>query len=95
MSDTSTTLNPGAGGDVLDESLVTQLSGVQAKRPRVVLGDDLGGLIQPSEIVTLLTRILFEAKRQTVLLMKILNSSAAVPAGMDEVDSMVADEDRR
>ena len=38
MADTTTTLNLGAGGDVMDESLVTQGDGsTQAKRPRVEL----------------------------------------------------------
>jgi len=46
MADTTTTLNPGSGGDTMDESLVTQADRVtQAKRPRVVLGDDDGDLL--------------------------------------------------
>ncbi len=45
MSDTTTTLNAGSGGDKMDESLITQSDGVtQAKRPRVVSGDDDGNL---------------------------------------------------
>jgi hypothetical protein len=52
VNDTTTTLNPGAAGDKMDESLVTQSDGVtQAKRPRVVIGGDAGNqsadLIQP------------------------------------------------
>lgn len=43
-NDTTTTLNPGSAGDVMDESLVTQEDGTEAKRPRVVLGDDDGAL---------------------------------------------------
>lgn len=45
-NDTTTTLNPGVGGDVMDESLVTQeVDGLTAaKRPRVVLGGDGGEL---------------------------------------------------
>jgi len=45
-SDTTTTLNAGSGGDVMDESSVYQSDGVTiAKRPRVVLGDDDGNLL--------------------------------------------------
>ena len=45
MSDTTTQLNPGSGGDLMDESLVTQADRVtQAKRPRVVQGFDDGTL---------------------------------------------------
>jgi hypothetical protein len=50
MSNTTTTLNPGSGGDVMDESLVTQSDGsTQAKRPRVVIGGDASGsaLVDP------------------------------------------------
>lgn len=44
MSDTTTTLNAGSGGDVMDESLVTQSDGAtQAKRPRVVIAGDASG----------------------------------------------------
>lgn len=42
MADATTTLNPGTGGDSMDESLVTQPSGPSAKRPRVVIGGDSG-----------------------------------------------------
>jgi hypothetical protein len=46
VSDTKTTLNPGTGGDDMDESLVIQSDGVTAaKRPRVVMGLDDGRLI--------------------------------------------------
>lgn len=42
-TDTTTQLNPGTGGDQMDESLVTQSDGVtQAKRPRVVPAHDDG-----------------------------------------------------
>lgn len=45
MADTTTVLNPGVGGDSMDESLVTQSDGTtQVKRPRVVPGDDEGNL---------------------------------------------------
>lgn len=38
-TDTTTTLNPGSGGDAMDESLVTQSDGATlAKRPRVDVG---------------------------------------------------------
>lgn len=54
MADTTTTLNPGSGGDKMDESLVTQSDGLtQAKRQRVVVGGDAGfdgtqnDLVQP------------------------------------------------
>lgn len=43
-NDTTTTLNSGSGGDLMDESLVTQEDGTEAKRPRVVLGGDDGSL---------------------------------------------------
>src|SRR5262245_18635324 len=44
MSDTTTVLNPGASGDVMNESLVTQSDGItQAKSPRVVLTSDSDG----------------------------------------------------
>jgi hypothetical protein len=57
-NDSTTQLNPAASntgtataGDVMDESLVNQISGTQAKRERVVLGGDAntGGsdLVQP------------------------------------------------
>lgn len=46
MADTTTQLNVGTGGDQMDESLVTQSDRVtQAKRPRVVMGDDDGDLL--------------------------------------------------
>lgn len=45
LNDTTTTLNTGTGGDVMDESLVTQSDGVtEAKRPRVVPGGDDGSI---------------------------------------------------
>lgn len=44
-NDTQTTLNPGTGGDVMDETLATRADGTQAKRPRVVLGTDGGPLV--------------------------------------------------
>lgn len=50
MSDTTTTLNPGSGGTVMDESLVTQSDGsTQAHRTRVVIGadDDGEALVNP------------------------------------------------
>lgn len=48
-NDTTTTINAPtvAGGDRMDESIVTQSDGTtQAKRPRVVVGDDLGRLAE-------------------------------------------------
>lgn len=46
QNDTTTALNPGAGGDSMDESLVVQSDGATlAKRPRVVMGFDDGRLI--------------------------------------------------
>jgi len=82
MSDTVTVLNPGVAGDSMDESLVTQSDGVtQAKRPRVVPGGDDGklqsfetdgarvrGNVRDSEVVNLLTEILFEMKIQSAAL---------------------------
>lgn len=48
-NDTDTILNPGIGGDRMDESLVTRPDTSQAKRPRVVLGGDSydSGLAEP------------------------------------------------
>ncbi len=43
MADTITVLNPGLGGDQMDESLVL-IGGNWVKRPRVVIGDDNGPL---------------------------------------------------
>ena len=45
-NDTTTTLNPGVGGDVMDESLITQAgtgAGTVAKRQRVVIAGDAQG----------------------------------------------------
>ena len=51
MSDTTTTLNPGVGGDVMDEALITQPGDgtTQAKRPRVQIGGGASGaaLVEP------------------------------------------------
>lgn len=54
MADTTTTLNTGSGGDVMDETSALQSDGLTtAKRPRVVLGGDAGyngtinDLVQP------------------------------------------------
>lgn len=44
-NDTSTVLNPGVGGDAMDETLATRADGTQVKRPRVVLGTDDGRLV--------------------------------------------------
>lgn len=42
-NDTTTLLNPGVGGDTMDESLVLQSDAVtSAKRPRVVIGGNAG-----------------------------------------------------
>lgn len=43
MADTYTTLNPGVGGDKMDETAVV-IGGVSVKRPRVVVGGDDGEL---------------------------------------------------
>jgi len=40
FQDTTTVLNPGAGGDILDESLPYRKDGAQRKRERFVIGGD-------------------------------------------------------
>lgn len=81
-NDTTTVLNPGAAGDAMDESLVTQSDGTtQAKRPRVVPGGDDGSLqgfdhdgvrnraaVVDHQAVGLLQEVLLEMRRQTGLL---------------------------
>lgn len=89
MADATTTLNPGTGGDVMDESLVQQSSGTNAKRPRVVLGSDVGGLTDPQQIVLLLEQLVVESRAQTVLLQALLSTSAQ-PLSMDEIYNMAA-----
>lgn len=68
MSDTTTTLNPGAGGDVMDESLVKQSDGsTQAKRPRVVAGDDDGNLFGARNPMPVTDRSQRDANERAIL----------------------------
>ena len=90
MADTTTILNPGVGGDAMDESQVAQTSGANAKRPRVVLGNDLGQLTDAQAIVVLLEAIYRETRVHTVLLQKLLNTADG-PIGFDEVFAIAAE----
>lgn len=86
INDTTTTLNTGTGGDVMDESLVTQSDGVtEAKRPRVVPGGDDGVLqtfqetqrrtdahVKDTDTNELLKSILFHMRLQTAALTRIM-----------------------
>lgn len=90
MADTTTTLNPGTGGDVMDESLVTQISGTQqAKRPRVVLGNDAGQIVDATDIVTALQLVLRELRAHTVLLQALMGTTAC-PVSFDEAYEIAA-----
>jgi hypothetical protein len=94
MADTTTTLNAGSGGDVMDESLVTQADGTEAKRPRVVPGSDDGDLqsfqVGPAgtaawshdpEVVTLMTGLIEEQKTTNALLqMVLMQLSGEIPS---------------
>ena len=100
-SDTTTTLNPGTGGDVMDESLVLQADGTtEAKRPRVVVGFDDGtlatnkrrgtvveSLVADEELRHLLRLLLHESRKQTALL-RILLAHAGRTASGDEIAVM-------
>lgn len=88
MADTTTTLNPGVGGDVMDESLVTNSSGTSAKRPRVVLGNELGQVVDPQIDQATLGLMLIEMQRQTELLRAILANTTSISLSTDELDSM-------
>lgn len=49
-NDTFTELNAGSGGDIMDESLVTQADGVQqAKQPRIELSLAVEGVPAPRQ----------------------------------------------
>lgn len=56
MADTTTVLNPGVGGDSMDESQVSNSVPALVKRPRVVIGGDAGvvsgvnDLVQPVKV---------------------------------------------
>lgn len=82
-TDTTTTLSPPsqAGGDAMDESLVTQSDGAtQGKRPRVDVGyrsDDLAGRlvskdlplpVEMPEMLFLLAQLLEEVKKTNFML---------------------------
>lgn len=102
LNDTSTTLYPGTGGDVMDESLVMQTDGTQAKRTRVVPGADDGTLqsfdnaagrvaaaVTDGKAIALLTDILLEQRRQTSLLRAILSETTGVDLCNDDLDEKV------
>lgn len=83
MADTTTVLNPGTGGDVLDESSVQQISGTAAKRPRVVVGNDQGQLLDPSLLLLALEQIIRELRAQTILL-QVLTSQTTTQFSLEE-----------
>jgi hypothetical protein len=105
-SDTTTELNAGSGGDIMDESLVLQSDGTtEAKRPRVVPGFDDGSLqsykrrgtvveasVIDEESRHLLRRIHYEARKQTALL-RMLLAHAGRTVGDDEIAAMAASEE--
>lgn len=71
-SDTTTTLNPGASGDSLDETLVAGVPGtVGAKRARVVVAGDRPG--DPFVLVSDLNELRGLMSRQVELLAEIRN----------------------
>lgn len=85
MADTTTVLNPGVGGDILDESSVVQTDGVTvAKRPRVevalagdgtprLVGSDFQLPTHDERVLVVLSSIL-EEMRAIRLLMESLTS---------------------
>ena len=98
VNDTSTTLNPGSGGDTMDESLVTQVGGTVAKRPRVVIGGDDGSiqnfrelasgtsaLVSDLETIRLLGSILLQLQVMTGVLKLAFNSDAEDNEALAEV----------
>ena len=91
MADTSTTLNPGVGGDVMNESLVQNTSGASVKSPRVVLVNDLGVLADPSLRQTALELILRELRAHTILLQSILANGHVSPMSTDEAYALAAE----
>lgn len=88
MADTTTTLNPGVGGDTMDESLVTQAGGTSAKRPRVVVGNDLGQLIDEQQTIDTLRLVLMEMQRQTELMRLLLSNLTSTAVSLDELDAI-------
>jgi len=99
-NDTSTVLNPGVGGDTMDESSVTQVTtGTAAKRPRVVPGGDDGTLqtfsvkpdrvvaeVSDGDIVTELRNMLVEMRRQTHALYLIVDElGGSAPVLVDKI----------
>lgn len=105
-SDTTTELNAGTGGDIMDESLVLQADGTtEAKRPRVVPGFDDGSLqsherrgtiveaaVIDEEARHLLQRIHHESRKQTALL-RLLLAHAGRTVGDDEIAAIAACEE--
>lgn len=53
MADTVTTLNPGAAGDSMDETLATQADGITAaKRPRVQVGVETDPMVPALSLIS-------------------------------------------
>ena len=80
MSDTTTILNPSAGGDVLGESQARQpdlasptSGGTLVKMPRVVAADDDGRLLAPT--------VSEEMGRQILLELRGINNKLAIMIG--------------
>jgi hypothetical protein len=87
-NDTTTTVGA-SGGDLLDETQTTNLSGQVVKRPRVVIGDNDGSLVGLNSIDTTLKAILTECQRQTVLLRVLVAQTTPQSLDNDEIDGMV------
>lgn len=88
MADTVTELNPGSGGDKMDEESAVQAdSETIAKRPRVQLGytdgDERQRLVSPEfplpttdrKVIELLTELLAETKEVKLLLMSLADNN--------------------
>jgi hypothetical protein len=104
MPNTTTTLNPGSGGDVMDETLVTQSDGVtSAKRPRVVTGGDNGELqtyktgsgvsrvaadVVDAELIQRLEILTQEQRRTNVIMRMLLMAATGQYPSIEEVDGL-------
>lgn len=75
----------------MDESSVTQAGGTVVKRPRVVVGSDSGGLLDPAIIQGTLELILRELRAHTVLMQAALLSTSTAQLGLDEVYSIASE----
>lgn len=96
-NDTTTILNTGVGGDVMDESLVTQkTSGTAAKRARVAVGGDDGTLqafdaggaasTNDKQVGAWMEKMWLESRRQTRLLREILSQMGNMTLSDEELD---------